>query len=109
MSKSYSFEFAGTKEMFLNQLNKYRNNDQRFFYFDDYIVELSNDEIHFGVERAGHSGGQWFIPTITECDNKITFNGTIQYIGPKVDSTTTENLCSRNALIRLMNGYYTSL
>ena len=93
MPDNYSFEFAGTKEEFLKQLNIYPNNsysDGAFYYFKDYIVKLVDDEIHFGVERAGHSGGQWFIPTITECDNKITFNGTIQYIGPKVDSTTTE-------------------
>ena len=82
MSKSYSFEFSGTKEMFLNQLNKYRNNDQRFFYFDDYIVELSNGDIRFGVARGGHSGGYWFVPTITEIDGKTTFCGSIEYIDP---------------------------
>ena len=82
MSKSYSFAFSGTKEMFLNQLNKYRNNDQRFFYFDDYIVELSNGDIRFGVARGGHSGGYWFVPTITEIDGKTTFCGSIEYIDP---------------------------
>ena len=93
MPDNYSFEFAGTKEEFLKQLNIYPNNsysDGGFYYFNDYIVKLVDDEIHFGVERAGHSGGQWFIPTITEYDGKITFNGTIKYIGPNVDSTTTE-------------------
>ena len=66
MSKSYSFVFLGTKEMFLNQLNKYPNNNQKFFYFDDYIVEISDNEVRFGVARGGHSGGYWFVPTITE-------------------------------------------
>ena len=80
MSKSYSFEFWGTKEMFLNQFNKYNNNDQRFFYFDDYIVELSNGDIRFGIARGGHSGGYWFVPTITEIDGKTTFCGTIEYV-----------------------------
>ena len=83
MPDNYSFEFAGTKEEFLKQLNIYPNNsysDGGFYYFNDYIVKLVDDEIHFGVERAGHSGGQWFIPTITEHDGKITFNGTIKYI-----------------------------
>lgn len=82
MSKSYSFEFLGTKEMFLNQLNKYPNNDEKFFYFNDYIVELSNGDIRFGVARGGHSGGYWFVPTITELDGKTTFSGTIEYIDP---------------------------
>ena len=82
MSKSYLFEYPGTKEMFLSPLIKYPNNDQKFFYFDDYIVELSENEIRFGVARGGHSGGYWFIPTITELDGKTTFCGTIQYIDP---------------------------
>lgn len=66
--------------MFLNQLNKYPNNNQRFFYFDDYIVETSENEVRFGVARGGHSGGYWFVPTIIEFDGKTTFSGTIQYI-----------------------------
>ena len=85
MSKSYSFEFPGTKEVFLNRLKKYPNNDQKFFYFDDYIVELSNDDIRFGVARGSHSGGYWFVPTITELDGKTTFCGTIAYISPHTD------------------------
>lgn len=82
MSKSYSFDFLGTKEMFLNQLNKYPNNNQKFFYFDDYIVEISDNEVRFGVARGGHSGGYWFVPTITEHDGKTTFCGTIEYVDP---------------------------
>lgn len=79
MSKSYSFEFSGTKEMFLNQLNKYNNNNQRFFYIDDYLIELSDDDIRFGLARSGHSGGYWFVPIITELDGKTIFCGTIEY------------------------------
>jgi hypothetical protein len=68
--------------VFLNQLNKYPSNDQKFFYFDDYIVELSNGDIRFGVARGGHSGGYWFVPTITEIDGKTTFRGTIEHNAP---------------------------
>lgn len=68
--------------MFLNQLNKYPNNNQKFFYFDDYIVEISDNEVRFGVARGGHSGGYWFVPTITEFDGKTTFCGTIKYVDP---------------------------
>lgn len=82
MSKSYSFEFSGTKEMFLNQLNKYNNNNQRFFYIDNYLIELSDDDIRFGVARSGHSGGYWFVPIITELDGKTIFCGTIEYSSP---------------------------
>ena len=80
--KSYSFDFLGTKKMFLNQLNKDPNNNQKLFYFDDYIVEISGDEIRFGIARGGHSGGYWFVPTITELDGKTTFCGTIEYVAP---------------------------
>lgn len=86
MSKNYKFEFLGTREMFLNVLNEFPNNDKRFFCFDDYIIEISDNEIRFGVARGGHSGGYWFIPTITEIDDKTTFYGKIHYI----DSYTNE-------------------
>ncbi len=79
MSKKYSFSFLGTMEMFLNQLNKYSNN-KKYFYLDDYIVDFSEDKLRFGIARGGHSGGYWFIPTITEIDNYITLCGTIKYI-----------------------------
>ena len=96
MEKEYSFEFAGTKEMFLDQLNQYRNNYQECFFFNDYIVKLVDDEIHFGVERVGHSGGYWFVPTITEHNDKITFHGTIQYVGPQRDKPTEEENKPKN-------------
>lgn len=85
MSKEYIFEFSGTKEEFLNILNrspKYDYYSGYYFYFNDYIVKLIDNEIHFGVERGGHSGGYWFIPTITEFSDRIEFRGSIRYIGP---------------------------
>ncbi len=86
MSKEYVFEFSGTKEDFLNRLNRFSHNDSNssgtFYYFDDYIVELLDDKIHFGIARGGHSGGYWFVPTITDLGDRIEFRGTIRYIGP---------------------------
>ena len=85
MSKEYIFEFPGTKEEFLNNLNRFAHNEaysgDKFYYFGDYIVKLVGDEIHFGVARGGHSGGYWYIPTITSFDNRIEFRGSIQHIG----------------------------
>ncbi len=81
MQKKYTFEFLGTKDAFLNQLKKLSDTSQKFFHFDNYIVELRDDEIRFGVSRGSHSGGYWFIPEIKEYDNKISFCGTIEYIG----------------------------
>lgn len=89
MSKEYVFEFLGTKEDFLNSLNqvihKASYSGVKYYYINDYIVKVFNDEIHFGVARGGHSGGYWFIPTITDLDDRIEFRGKIQYIGPEDD------------------------
>ena len=87
MSKEYIFEFAGTKEDFINILNRFNHNTSKyssetFYYLDAYIVELVGDEIHFGIGRGGHSGGYWFLPTITSFDDRIEFCGTIRYIEP---------------------------
>lgn len=86
MSKEYMFEFPGTRKDFMNTLNRFSHNDSyssgTFYYFDDYIVKLVGDEIHFGVARSGHSGGYWFVPTITELGDKMEFRGRIRYIGP---------------------------
>lgn len=87
--KEYVFEFIVGKEDFLNVLNSYPHrtsySDNKFYYFDDFIVKITNDEIHFGVRRGGHSGGYWYIPSITECDERIRFCGIVKYIGPDAD------------------------
>ena len=86
MSREYIFEFPGTKDDFLNSLHRFNHSESyssgTFFYFDDYIVKLIDDEILFGVARGGHFGGYWFVPTITDLGNSIEFRGKIQYIGP---------------------------
>lgn len=87
MSKEYVFEFNGTIEDFTNVLNRFNHNatysSGTFYYFDDYIVKLAANEIHFGIARGGHSGGYWFVPTITDLGNKMEFRGKIRYIGPE--------------------------
>ena len=90
MSKMYVFKYIGSKESFLNTLNSFHTNNSRLYFFDDYIVEVLDDEIRFGVERAGHSGGNWFVSKFTEENNQIEFSGTIQYIGPENSNTRTK-------------------
>ena len=90
MSKKYIFKYNGSKESFLTILNSIHSNNGRFYYFDDYIVEVLDDEIRFGVERVGHSGGNWFISEFTEENNQIEFRGTIQHIGPENSNTRTK-------------------
>ena len=85
MSKEYMFEFPGTTEAFINSLKRYNHNDSysggAYYYFDDYIVKLVGDEIHFGVARGGHSGGYWFVPTITDLGDRLEFRGEIRRVG----------------------------
>lgn len=90
MSKEYMFEFPGTKEDLLNRLKRLNHNASyssgTFYYFDDYIVKLIGEEIHFGVARGGHSGGYWFVPTITDLGDRLELRGEIQYIGPSSEN-----------------------
>ena len=85
MSKEYMFEFNGTKQDFMNRLNRFSHNNSHsggtIYYLNDYIVKVIDDEIHFGVARGGHSGGYWFIPIITDLGSKMEFRGEIRYIG----------------------------
>ena len=86
MRKEYAFDFAGSKEDFMDVLNAFPNNTSysgdKFYYFDDFIVKINGEEIQFGVQRGGHSGGYWFVPTITEYSNRTEFSGKVEYIGP---------------------------
>ena len=79
MSEEYIFEYPGTKQMFLDYIKQFPGNDNDFYYFDRYIIKFTGDEMHFGIEGA-HSGGYWFIPQITEYENKTEFRGSVQYI-----------------------------
>ena len=96
MSKEYIFKYPGTKESFMAVLNSHGSscsNNSRVYYFDDYIVEVRDDEIRFGVERAGHSGGNWFISKFTEENDQIEFRGTIERMGTnKVTRTKVQKV-----------------
>ena len=86
MAERYAFEFPGTMAEFLKKLEPwptYTNLDEdKYYYIQDYIVKITDNAMQFGVERAGHSGGLWFIPLITEYDDRIVLTGTLEYIGP---------------------------
>ena len=87
MSKEYTFEFFGTKEEFMRKIvpnGSYTYSPKtKVYYIDAYMISISGDEILFGIQRAGHSGGYWYAPTITESDDRIVFSGKIKYIGPE--------------------------
>ena len=87
MSEEYCFEFPGTRDAFSKKLGMYPDNDRRYFYFDDYIVERAGENYRFGVERAGHSGGYWFSPEITEREDKLVLRGKLRYSDPWSEET----------------------
>ena len=91
MSKEYKFEFYGTKEDFIQKINTLCGDCYGgYYYYEDYIIHIADSEIRFGVERGGHSGGYWYIPTITECDDKIELCGAIRYIGPECENNRSK-------------------
>ena len=75
MDKEYRFCYNGTKEIFNQLLQKTTSGD--------YIISTLDGKISFGIERAGHSGGYWFVPDIVEYDDRIEMVGKIQYFGPE--------------------------
>lgn len=90
MAKNYCFEFSGTREDFLNTLNEHPGYDNKFYYFDDYIVEIENGEYKFGVARGGHSGGYWYLPETSEKGGSLCFNGQIKHLSHHTTEKSTE-------------------
>lgn len=96
--KEYVFEFPGTKAEFLRKLEPipgrtyYTGN---YIYLDEYIVAQEEGHIRFGVARGGHSGGYWFIPEITEYEDRLELRGTITYIGPGSRRSPAGQLCDK--------------
>ena len=93
MKKTYKFVFPGTMETFLNHLNQFHHSTslegrRKYYYLDHYMVEFADGSVRFGVEQGGHSGGYWFIPKITQLEDHIEFQGTIQYIRDSNHSST---------------------
>lgn len=90
MAKNYCFEFSGTKEDFLNTLSKYPGYDNKYYYFDDYIVEIESGEYKFGVARSGHSDGYWYLPETLEKGGSLCFTGQIKRLSHHTTEKSTE-------------------
>ncbi len=125
--REYIFEFTGTKDDLRKRLWKAANDhldeiygdhseysiydestdfyDREHFHFKDYIVEFVDDEIRFGVEREGHSGGRWFVPEITESDGKLELKGKIQrisYISNSASAKKTLGAIIKDCLLYIL-------
>ena len=95
MPKEYVYQYAGSKQSFLTTLDQFHTNHNGFYYLDDYIIEVRNDQIRFGIERAGHSGGNWLVSQFAEVNGQIEFRGTVEYIGPENNRTQRQKLGDR--------------
>lgn len=103
MEKEYIFQFSGTKQEFLEEIEaSFKNNgyNETYNYGEDYLFEIKGEEFLFGVERAGHSGGMWFISKIYEADNYIELRGYLDYIA--ADGTVGEKLKDKIQLTLLI-------
>ncbi|MBQ7378843.1 MAG: hypothetical protein IJW70_04080 [Clostridia bacterium] len=83
-SKEYVFRFPGTKDAFLQKLDSLCPGSGHTRYFGDYLIELRDNEIRFGIERAGHSGGNWLISPFEEVDGHLEFRGAISTSAPRM-------------------------
>lgn len=82
MKKEYVFRFPGSKDAFLKKLDSVCESYWGAKHLGDYLIELADNEIRFGIERAGHSGGYWYVSPLQEVDGQLELRGKIRYIGP---------------------------
>lgn len=69
--KNIEYRYPYSRETFINNcitMDREVNEDYRIKFSGD-------DEILFGVERAGHSGGYWFKSRLIESDNGLHIIG----------------------------------
>ena len=95
--KEYAFAFAGTREELVRRVHTLQKGHDYSFH-KNYMIFVKGEELSFGIERAGHSGGYWFVPTVTEEADGILLRGKIQYIGPMPDPNRTRLQRIREAI-----------
>ncbi len=94
-SKEYVFRFPGTKDAFLQKLNSLCPGSGHTRYLGDYLIEIHDDEIRLGIERAGHSGGNWYVSALEEVNGRLEFRGTVRYIGPEDDRNRLQKVLDK--------------
>lgn len=74
----FTYEYPDTKDRFLDALNsqcgKYGTPDGKYL-----IKYKENGNFFLGIERAGHSGGNWYVANVTEENGKTCITGKIVY------------------------------
>lgn len=66
------YEYFFQKEYLIDKLKnyKYKRND-------DYLIQINDNKISIGIERAGHIGGYFYVADIYEENNKTKIEGKI--------------------------------
>ena len=78
-AKIYVYEYSYKKEYLFEKLNN-RKGLYHNYCAGEYLIIIKNEcEFWLGVERAGHSGGYWYIAKIEEKNNKTIISGKIVY------------------------------
>ena len=67
----YRYTYFFQKEHLIDKLKKYKG-------YDDYLIHIGdNNRISIGIERAGHSGGYYYVADIYEENSQTKINGKI--------------------------------
>ncbi len=82
MKKTYSYRFIGNAEDFANKVQALRSSKP--VQLSQYILEVNQaGECRFGIQRGGHSGGYWYVPTVCQQNDGVIISGKIVYLEPR--------------------------
>lgn len=95
MSSKFCFTFSGSREMFLERINRYLTSSKESLRFHDYIIEVSENSYRFGLKHGGHSGGYWYEPMISEENGNLIICGRIEYLSYFYDNTRIKRLLKK--------------
>ncbi len=78
MERTYAYRFHGKPEEFSERVRMVH--EQHSPSLSEYILTIDNTgQCRFGIERRGHSGGIWYIPTVCEQDEETVISGTLEH------------------------------
>jgi hypothetical protein len=82
----YSYEF--NKKYLFDKLN---NRSGCYHNYDEYLIEIKNDNTFFlGIEKGGHTG-YWYVAHISENDGKTIISGDIVFDPDENGKTKSTN------------------
>lgn len=98
MQMEHIYFFPGTWEELISRLNQYPHSTYsgtKSYILNDYIVEIRDEKIRFGIGRIDHLCGFWFEPVISNPGYGIEFRGMIEYEGKADDRSRLRKAIDR--------------